>query len=158
MRRPRNHAIAVVVLLVATLAMFGDVLLAGDTRLLSHDGDDLSHIFLYWQDFTFTEMRQGHLPLWNPHVYSGVPFLAGFQPALLYPPSWIGFLLSPVRAINIGIALHVFLGGLWGSPMPATAAQPSIRARASTRLSCSGISAWRTRATIASSATVPIAQ
>jgi hypothetical protein len=36
--------------------MFGDVLLAGDNRLLSHDGDDLSGIFLYWQDFTFTEM------------------------------------------------------------------------------------------------------
>jgi hypothetical protein len=37
--------------------MFGDVLLAGDTRVLSHDGDDLAHFFLYWQDFTFTEMR-----------------------------------------------------------------------------------------------------
>ncbi len=80
--------------------------------MLSHDGDDLARIFLYWQDFSFKEMRQGHLPLWNPHVYSGIPFLAGFQPALLYPPSWIGFLLGPVDAINIGVALHVFLAGL----------------------------------------------
>jgi len=113
MRRLRTHVVAVAVLLAATFGMFGDVLLAGDARLLSHDGDDLAQIFLYWQDFTSTEMRQGRLPFWNPHVYSGVPFLAGFQPALLYPPSWIGLPLSPVCAINVGIALHVFLAGLW---------------------------------------------
>ena len=65
-----------------------------------------------------TEMRQGHLPLWNPHVYSGVPFLAGFQPAL--PLSTVvdrvPCFLTGSERISIGIALHVFLGGLWGSP------------------------------------------
>ncbi len=109
----REVTIIAVILLCATLAMFWDVLIAGDRRLLSQDGEDLAKIFLYWQDFSFTELRHGNLPLWNPHIYSGSPYFAGFQPALLYPPGWIGLVLSPVVAINVGIALHVFLGGLW---------------------------------------------
>jgi hypothetical protein len=108
----RAAIIAAVIYLVAVLCMFGDVLCTG-TRVLSKDGEDLADIFLHWQQFGARELRTGHLPLWNPHVYAGAPYFGSFQPALAYPPNWLGLVLPTVVAINVGIALHFFLGGLW---------------------------------------------
>lgn len=101
------------VFLAATLAMFVDVLIAGDGRIPSIPGEDLSRIFLYWNPFAFGELRHGHIVLWNPHSFAGAPFLAGFQAGLLYPPNWLHMVLPPALAINLGIGLHVFLAGLW---------------------------------------------
>ena len=108
-----RHAIACVVLLIATLLMCGDVLFAGHGRILSADGQDLSSIFFYWDRFAFGELARGNLALWNPYSFAGAPFFAGFQPALLYPFNWLHLLFPTAHAINIGVAIHFFLAGLW---------------------------------------------
>lgn len=109
---------AVFVLLAATLAMFGDVLISAN-RVISWEGTDTYSHFIYWRQFGFDELRRGNLPLWNPHLFSGMPYLGGFQSALLYPPNWIFMILPPVRAVNLSVAAHVFLIGffmyLWTS-------------------------------------------
>ncbi len=93
-------------------AMFAKLVFAGGDQVLSHSGTDLSAEFVYWRQFGFDELRAGHIALWNPHVFSGVPFMGGFQAALFYPPNWI-YLILPLRtAINCEIILHVFLLGL----------------------------------------------
>jgi hypothetical protein len=108
-----STALAVAVLLVATLAMFGDVLVARDDRVLAQYGTDLSYYFASLRSFAFRELQQGNFPLWNPHAFSGHPFFGNFESAMLYPFNAI-FLLFPLhRAINISIALHVFLIGLF---------------------------------------------
>jgi hypothetical protein len=100
-------------LLFLTLAMFFDVLfLPGDT-LLSNAKTDLATQFVHWRGFGFGEIARGNLPLWNPHIYSGAPFLAGFQSALLYPLNVLYIVLPLAKAVNWGIALHAFLGGLF---------------------------------------------
>jgi hypothetical protein len=100
-------------LLFLTLAMFFDVLfLPGDT-LLSNAKTDLATQFVHWRGFGFGEIARGNLPLWNPHIYSGAPFLAGFQSALLYPLNVLYLVLPLAKAVNWGIALHAFLGGLF---------------------------------------------
>ncbi len=109
----RTAVLASAVYVVAVAVVLGDVLVQGNARLLSAEGQDLIGIFLHWHEFAFRELRAGHLPLWNPHVYAGAPFFAAFQPGLLYPPSWIGLVLPSIAAINVGIALHFCLGGLW---------------------------------------------
>jgi hypothetical protein len=108
-----RHAPACAVLLAATLLMFGDVLFAGHGRILSAEGQDLSSIFFYWDQFGFGELARGNLVLWNPYSFAGAPFLGGFQPGLLYPPNWLHLVLPTALAINAGIALHVFLAGVW---------------------------------------------
>ena len=55
----------------------------------------------------------GRLALWNPHIFSGTPFFGGFQSALLYPPNWLYLCLPLAGAINVGIAIHVFLAGFF---------------------------------------------
>jgi len=107
------HVAAGCILLAATVAMFSDVLFSGSGRIPSLAVEDLARIFFYWEPFAFSELKKGHLVLWNPHSFAGAPFLAGFQPGLLYPPNWLHMVLPPALAINLGIALHVFLAGVW---------------------------------------------
>ena len=107
-----SAAAAAVVLAALTLLMFGDVLVS-KTEVLSAPETDLFQQFLPWRAFAVSEIKKGHLPLWNPHLFSGAPFLAGFQSALLYPLN-LPYLLLPLNtAVNVGIALHVFLLGLF---------------------------------------------
>src|SRR5262245_21193894 len=96
---PRGHAAAIAVMMLAALAMFGDVLAAGTTSLLSIAGADTTRPFFYWLPFGFGELARGHLTLWNPHNYAGTPFFGGFGPALLYPLNWLHLALPTAIAI-----------------------------------------------------------
>jgi hypothetical protein len=109
----RSTFLVPLILFGLTLAMFGGILLSPVDRILSQLGTDLSSEFVYWRQFGFEELRAGHIPLWNPHVFSGVPFMGGFQSALLYPANLIYLVLPLSKAINCEIALHVFLLGLF---------------------------------------------
>ncbi len=94
--------------------MFASVLFLPGDRVLSELGMDTSNLFAYWRQFGFEQLRAGNLALRIPQVYSGSPFLGGFEEALLYPPNWILYLTLPLaKAINAEFALHVFLFGLF---------------------------------------------
>jgi len=99
-------------LVLLTLAMFGDLCFQND-RVLSRLGTDLSSQFVPWREFGFGQLRNGNLALWNPYLFSGMPYLGGFQSALLYPPNLLHLVLPVGQAVNILIALHVLMGGLF---------------------------------------------
>jgi len=71
-------------LLGMTLVMFANVLFLPGDQVPSGQETDLSSMFVYWRQFGFGEMQAGHIALWNPHVFAGVPFLGNPQPALFY--------------------------------------------------------------------------
>lgn len=97
-------------LLAATLALFLKYLCPQTSQVLSRLGD-LSTQFVWWREFGFEELKKGHLALWNPHLFCGAPFFAGFQSALLYPLNWIFLFLPLAFALNLSMTLHVFLAG-----------------------------------------------
>ena len=103
---------ALTLLVLLTLAMFGDVLFQNRVVLSSRDTDMFSQYY-HWRAYGFDEMRHGRLALWNPYSFSGAPFLGGFQSALLYPPNLIFLILPTPAGVNWSFALHVFLGGLF---------------------------------------------
>jgi len=111
----RNRIIAVELLgfVALTLALFGDVLLLPGGTVLSNATTDLAQQFVHWRRFGFGELAKGNLALWNPYIYGGTPYFAGFQSALLYPPNWLYLVLPSAKAINWGIALHVLLSGIF---------------------------------------------
>jgi hypothetical protein len=43
------------------------------------------------------QLRQGHLPLWNPYLWSGTPLLAGFNAGAAFPATWL-FAVFPAKA------------------------------------------------------------
>lgn len=106
-------ALAAFILAAATIGIMGSFLLTGGDQVLSDEYSDLYSQFIGWSQFTFGEIARGNLPLWNPHLYCGTPWLGGFQQAMLYPPQWLHLVLPLRAAINWGIALHVFLCGLF---------------------------------------------
>lgn len=57
------------------------------------------------------ELLAGRLPTWNPYEYSGLPFLATAQPAVLYPPKILAYVLAPGHALHVFMVLHYFLAG-----------------------------------------------
>lgn len=113
--RLHRHGPVLICLLLAalTIGMFRDVLFTRDNLVLSKLGTDLSEQYVPWRMFGFDELRKGNLALWNPHLFSGSPYFGGFQSALLYPLNALFLVLPLAKAINVSIALHVLLGGLF---------------------------------------------
>ena len=105
--------VAFLILFGLTLLMFVDALFSPRAVLLAQQGTDLSAQFVYWYEFGFGQLAKGNLALWNPHIFSGMPFFGGFQSALLYPPNWLYLVLPIAKAINVSIALHVLLAGFF---------------------------------------------
>lgn len=59
-------------------------------------------------------LRTGHVPLWDPYEYCGLPFLAIIQPQVFYPFRHILFLtFSPPVAMQVFLAAHIFLNGFF---------------------------------------------
>lgn len=57
--------------------------------------------------------RNGSIPLWNPYIFSGMPFLASFSFHIFYPLSWIFFLFSTAFATGYLIVIHFCLMGIF---------------------------------------------
>lgn len=107
----RRSFVALAGLALLVLLMFADVLLAGGSQVLGNLTTDLRYQFIAWRQFGFSELANGNLALWNPHVFGGAPYFGGFQAALLYPPNVLFLVLPLPQAVNWSIALHVFLMG-----------------------------------------------
>ena len=99
---------ATLVLTALVTAFFWKVLLTD--RVLA--GYDLSTYFYPYRQYAAAALRQANLPLWNPYLFQGVPFLANQQTAVLYPPNALYLLFSPETGLALSIALHLIWGAL----------------------------------------------
>jgi len=63
--------------------------------------------------FLFREsVRQGVLPLWNPYAGCGIPALAAYQGAFLYPVHWLSLAIPSIGfACRLTLFLHFLLQG-----------------------------------------------
>lgn len=66
-----------------------------------------------WKTESLSQIKQGHLPLWNPYNFSGTPLLANFQSAVFYPLNFLYFLLPQISAWTILILLQPFLASFF---------------------------------------------
>lgn len=71
-------------------------------------------VFFYPQDVLFNrELKAGRLPLWNPAIFAGHPWIASGQSAQLYPARiLLHRFLDPAVARTLNIMLHLVAGGL----------------------------------------------
>ena len=58
------------------------------------------------------QVRAGNLPLWNPYSSGGMPLLGDMQEALLYPLTWLAFLLPLNGAWGLIALLKLLTAGL----------------------------------------------
>ena len=101
------------VLFLLTLGYFWRVL-SGDVYQPADGGDLVSFLFPIYR-FAAGELAQGRLPLWNPTLYSGAPFIGDIQAGFFYPPNLLLFLANPTfpyQAMQWLAAGHFFWAGL----------------------------------------------
>jgi hypothetical protein len=92
-------------LAAATLAFYYPLVFLG-RAMVDYD----AFVYFYPQRvFLAQSLLAGRIPLWDPQIFLGAPFLANPQAAVLYPPSWL-FLLGPVHTVyTVQLVLHGFL-------------------------------------------------
>lgn len=66
-----------------------------------------------WRKIVIDQWKQGHIPLWNPNTFSGVPLLANIQSAVLYPLNVLFLIFPFIDAWTMLILLQPLLGGLF---------------------------------------------
>jgi hypothetical protein len=100
---------AVALLWSLVIALYWRIALAG--RVLA-GGDVFTYFYPYWAEAT-RAAQIGRLPLWNPYLFMGAPFLANSQVGVFYPLNWLlWFLLPAHRSVHLTIVLHLCLAAL----------------------------------------------
>jgi len=82
-RHPAGRLI--ILFTLVSLAIFGIPAAFGSTWLV---GDNLIQNFPL-RVLVGIDLRHGHLPLWDPYLWSGAPLLAGFNAGAAYPATWL---------------------------------------------------------------------
>ncbi|RMF94120.1 MAG: hypothetical protein D6736_00625 [Nitrospinota bacterium] len=108
-RGPAKDLLMIGGLFLVTILFFWKVVFLGEVFYFR----DTFRLFYPIKWFMVTAFRRGELPLWNPYLSNGVPFLADNTTAVLYPLNLIFLLLPLPVAFQWFILLHYFLGGVF---------------------------------------------
>src|SRR6185436_8509885 len=104
----RRYLFAVGLLSILILLFFWKMAF---TNLILARGDTFLYFYPYWQ-YRAQTLLGGHLPLWNPYLFMGAPFLANSQAGVLYPLNWLLVFFSALVAVKISILLHLLIAAV----------------------------------------------
>jgi hypothetical protein len=110
--RISREILALGVLFLIVLAFFWPLIVA-DYWIPRGGGDLVSFVWPMYR-FAARSLRAGVVPLWNPYLYSGAPFVADNQSGVFYPINLLAFILfgEPSYEVMEALAvLHVWLAG-----------------------------------------------
>ncbi len=88
---------------------------------------DIQLLFMPMKHFLAEFWRQGELPLWNPELFCGAPFLSDIQTGVFYPLSIVFYLVPMPYALNMFIITHYIIAAClvyaltrhWNCSIPA---------------------------------------
>jgi uncharacterized membrane protein YgcG len=106
--RRRGDVVAVVLLIALPAIIFGAPALIGHAVLL---GDDLTQNYPL-RVLAGDEIRGGHLPLFDPYIWSGAPLLAGWNAGAAYPLTWLFAILPGTAAWTVNMIVTWAVAGL----------------------------------------------
>ncbi|MGD8968721.1 MAG: hypothetical protein PVI07_14535, partial [Anaerolineae bacterium] len=110
-RRRRIRDLACLALLALVIAAFFWPLFLSEAYIPQGGGDLVSFLWPMYR-FAARNLRSGTVPLWNPHLHSGAPFVADNQSGLFYPVNLLTFAIfgPPSYAVMEGLVIfHVWL-------------------------------------------------
>ena len=100
--------VAGVLLIALPAVIFGVPALLGHAVL---PGDDLTQNFPL-RVLAGREIRAGHMPLFDPYIWSGAPLLAGWNAAAAYPLTWLFAVLPGTAAWTLNMIVTWAVAGL----------------------------------------------
>ncbi len=107
-----RDAVAVGVIGAATAGFFWR-LLSGSVWMPA-GGGDLAQFLYPTYNFAAEWWRRGVIPLWNPYLFGGMPFVGDIQSGIFYPLNLLTFLISnplTFRDMEFLSVLHFFIAG-----------------------------------------------
>lgn len=63
--------------------------------------------------FTAGWLKEGIFPLWNPYLFSGIPWIGDITQSVFYPSTLLFVIFPAFLALNINIMLHLLIA-YWG--------------------------------------------
>ncbi|MEO8287262.1 MAG: YfhO family protein [Chloroflexota bacterium] len=110
--RPAIHldVLALAFLALMTGGFFWRVLTESGI-MMPTGGGDIAALYFPTYSYAAAEIKAGSLPLWNPHIFSGMPLAADVQSGLFYPVNWILFLFVKIEygALEWLLIFHYWL-------------------------------------------------
>ncbi|HEO72504.1 MAG TPA: hypothetical protein ENN80_14695, partial [Candidatus Hydrogenedentes bacterium] len=103
---PGRVFLVAMILVAATPVYWLETEIRGERPPQAGENEDLYQGVYPALHYGFERMRNGDIPLWNPHQACGVPFLADCNHSLLHPIN-IVFCIAPTER---AMALQVFVG------------------------------------------------
>ena len=103
-----SHATLISVLLIvaAGLIYFWRVVFLGE---ILTGGDVLAGAAIF-EDYAVKQIAAGHLPLWNPYIFSGMPFFDSMSwSAFVYPSYWLKFAVEKIPGVELPRLFFLFL-------------------------------------------------
>src|SRR2546428_1689628 len=73
---------------------------------------DVAFMFDPWLIYAGRAVASGHFPLWTPYAFAGAPFFANPQTALLFPLTWLAYVLPATLAITLIMVLKLSVAGV----------------------------------------------
>lgn len=106
---PRWHPYLIVgFYALAVVILFRDFIFS-DKMLF---GQDTFQAGIFFRNFYVSFVKTYHtLPLWNPYIFGGMPFIDAFHGDILYPLSFFKFIMPLERALGWVLLFHIFLAG-----------------------------------------------
>lgn len=72
---------------------------------------DQIRLFIPWTNLVWTQVHQGHLPLWNPYSALGMPLAFNWESAPLSLPVLVGYLFPLRLAYTVQVVVTVVVAG-----------------------------------------------
>ena len=84
-----------------------------DPRVVPHNylNNDQIDEMIPWSDLVWTQVHQGHLPLWNPYNGLGLPLAFNWQSAPMALSSLVGYAAPLQYAYDVGMVVTLIVAG-----------------------------------------------
>jgi hypothetical protein len=108
-----RDALALGAIALLTVGFFWQLLFTPNTYMPAGGGDLASFLYPVYH-YAARSLRRGIIPLWNPYLYGGAPFVGDIQSGLFYPVNLLVFFLVPELTypiMELLAVLHFFLAG-----------------------------------------------
>ncbi|SYZ73965.1 putative membrane protein [Candidatus Zixiibacteriota bacterium] len=116
----------ITIMLVGVILLFRDFIFSD--QMLS--GSDMINAGIFFRHFYVEYVKlHGSIPLWNPYIFGGMPFIDAFHGDIFYPLSILKFTGNFFRMLGMNLVIHIFLSGIF---MYLTARQFKLSRVAST--------------------------
>ena len=109
---PRHPTLVATACFALWIALLSIPMLTG-AFLASPYNDQYSSGYAYRHWAAEWTKSLGHVPLWNPEIFGGLPFVAGMHGDVLYPTALLRLVFPTHVAMNVGFVLHYVLAGLF---------------------------------------------